>query len=188
MRDPYICYRTQCQYHAGRADGNVPSCNYFLVTGKTKTSQGEADITRKCGLFQRGDKTPLPQKPQSIVISRKSAEMQKKFAEEDRRRRHEGKKYDWAVFRAMWEEGKTDKAIAREIGCHHDTVRNWRLGAGLAPNVHKSAVEPEKLRKLWAEGLNDAQIAARCGASRQAAQKVRARLGLPAHNQKARKR
>ena len=54
MKDEYICYRTQCRYHSGNVSGSDGSCNYFFITGETKTSLGEADITRKCGLYKPG--------------------------------------------------------------------------------------------------------------------------------------
>lgn len=54
MKDEYICYRTQCRYHSGNVSGSDGSCNYFFITGETKTSRGEADITRKCGLYKPG--------------------------------------------------------------------------------------------------------------------------------------
>ena len=183
MKDPYICYRTSCRYHAGRVDGGVPSCNYFFITGRTKTSLGEADITRRCGLYAPGERA-TPDK-QLIAVSAKSPPRRKKPVvprKEDLRRRTGGKRYDWAQFRALYDEGYTDRAIAKEIGCYSDTVRNWRIGAGLPPHPHKDRIEPETLRRLWGAGMNDTQIAERLGTSRQAVQKSRTRLGLPAHN------
>ena len=179
MKNPYICYRTQCRYHSGRTDGNVPSCNYFFITGTTKTSLGEASITRKCGLFKPGANQRL--RPQPIVLPKSPP--QKKPKTEDRRRRTGGKKYDWGQFRALWEEGKADTEIARAVGCYPETVRRWRRSEGLAPN-YRRVIDREKLRELWEAGMDDTQIAWRVGASRQSVQKARAALELPAHNRK----
>ena len=182
MKDEYICYRTACRYHSGRVDGNVPSCNYFFITGETKTSRGEADITRKCGLYKPGT-APRP-RPQPIALPnspvRKKRAAERKEAEP--RRLCGGRRYNWGQFEALWKEGKTDNAIAKEVGCHRDTVTAWRRRAGLPPNVFRYVIDTEKLKKYWAEGLNDPQIAERLGASRQAVQKARIALGLPTHS------
>lgn len=66
MKDEYICYRTQCRYHSGNVSGSDGSCNYFFITGETKTSLGEADITRKCGLYKPG--TALRVRAQPVVL------------------------------------------------------------------------------------------------------------------------
>lgn len=179
MKDPYICYRTACRYHAGRVDGNVPSCNYFFITGETKTSRGEADITRKCGLYKPG--TAPRVRAQPVVLRGSTLRREPKPKTEDRRRIRAGRKYDWAQFRALWEEGKPDTEIARAVGCYPDTVRRWRKAAGLAPHFRR-VIDREKLRELWASGMDDPQIAERLGTSRQSVQKVRAALGLPTHN------
>ena len=174
MKDEYICYRTQCRYHSGDVSGNHGSCNYFFITGRTKTSLGEADITRKCGLYRTG-KTET-RRPQPIVVSAKRPPDRTPKVRMSTAGR---KKYDWAQFRALWEEGKRDTEIAREIGCNADTVRRWRRRAGLAPNAFRYVIDPEELKKCWAEGLNDPQIAERLGASRPSVYKARKKLELP---------
>ena len=180
MKDEYICYRTQCRYHSGNVSGSDGSCNYFFITGETKTSRGEADITRKCGLFRKGQNRRAPAPialPNSPVRKKKAAERK----ETELRRRTGGKKYDWGQFEALWKEGKPDTEIARAVGCYPDTVRRWRKAAGLAPHFRR-VIDREKLRELWASGMDDPQIAARLGASRQSVQKARIALGLPTHN------
>lgn len=177
MKDPYICCRTQCRYHAGRVDGNVPSCNYFFITGRTKTSQGEADITRKCGLYRTG-KTET-RRPQPIVVSAKSLPKKgPKPKAEDRRRIHAGRKYDWDQFRALWEEGKNDREIARTIGCNPDTVQKWRHHEGLPPR-YRQEIDRKKLRELWEAGMDDPHIAQELGVSKQSVWRARNSLGLP---------
>lgn len=173
MKDEYICYRTQCKYHSGNVSGSDGSCNYFFITGETKTSLGEADITRKCGLFRTGK---TERRVQPIVVSAKRPPDRTPKAPVGTAGR---KKYDWAQFRALWEEGKRDAEIAREIGCNADTVRRWRRRAGLAPNAFRYVIDTEKLKKCWAEGLNDPQIAERLGVSRPSVYKARRKLELP---------
>lgn len=182
MKDPYICCRTACRFHSGRVDGNVPSCNYFFITGETKTSRGEADITRKCGLYKPGT-APRP-RPQPVVLRGSSPRREPKPQTEDRRRIRAGRKYDWAQFRALWEEGKTDLEIARELGACPDTVHNWRHGQGL-PQRYRQKIDRARLKELWAAGMNDSQIAQEMGLSRPSAQKVRAALGLPTQKERA---
>ena len=172
-KDEYICYRTQCRYHSGDVSGAHGSCNYFFITGRTKTSQGEADITRKCGLYRTGK---TERRVQPIVVSAKRPPDRTPKAPMSPAGR---KKYDWDQFRALWEEGKPDTAIAREIGCNADTVRRWRHRAGLAPNAFRYVIDPELLKKYWAEGLNDPQIAEKLGASRPSVYKARRKLELP---------
>ena len=182
MKDEYICRRTTCRFHSGRVDGNVPSCNYFFITGETKTSRGEDDITRKCGLYKPGT-NPRPRMRPVVLPGSRPQKKEPKPRGEDRRRLRAGKKYDWAQFRALWEEGKADTEIARAVGCHPDTVQKWRHSEGLAPN-YRRVIDREKLKELWEAGMDDPQIAWRLGVSRQSVQKARAAMELPAHNQK----
>lgn len=176
MKDPYICCRTKCRYHSGRVDGNVPSCNYFFITGETKTSRGEADITRKCGLYKPG--TAPRVRAQPVVLRGSSPKREPKPKTEDRRKIRAGRKYDWAQFRALWEEGKNDREIARTIGCNPDTVQKWRHGAGLPPR-YRQEIDRKKLRALWEAGMDDPHIAQELNISRQAAWRARTSMGLP---------
>lgn len=165
-RDPYICYRTRCRYHAGRVDGNVPSCNYFFATGRTKHSLGEADITRKCGLFEDGPKIRAGAKP--IVVSAAHPP-------------EHGRRYDWKQFQAMYDEGKNDAAIGRELGCCADTVTNWRKRMGLPPVRRRSPIARDALRADWEAGMTDRQIAERHGVTKSVVCCLRNRMGLPSH-------
>lgn len=176
MKDEYICRRTTCRFHSGRVDGNVPSCNYFFITGETKTSRGEADITRKCGLYKPG--TALRVRAQPVVLRGSTPRKEPKPKTDDRRRIHAGRKYDWAQFRALWEEGKNDREIAQTIGCNPDTVRKWRHGAGLPPR-YRQEIDRKKLRALWEAGMDDPHIAQELNISRQAAWRARTSMGLP---------
>lgn len=182
MRDPYICYRTTCRYHTGKIGGDSPSCDYFFITGRTKTSQGEADRTKKCGLYEPGKNVRRVVKP---VVTPAKNRMQKEKREaraEDLRRRHEGKAPTGTFFHSLWKEGKTDDAIAKEIGCCRETVVNWRRWAGLTANAHRPVIDREQLRKLYSRGLNDSEIAKATGASRQAVWTLRQKMGLPPQN------
>ena len=166
MRDPYICYRTACRYHSGDVSGCRGSCNYFFITGETKTSRGEADITRKCGLY---DTTPLTRgKPQPIVISAKSPPERM------------GRKYDWKRFRSLWDDGRTDGEIAEEMRCNKETVAKWRRAEGLPFRRKRAKITREELRADWADGLSDPKIAAKRGVSPATVLRMRREMGLPA--------
>lgn len=166
MRDPYICYRTKCRYHGGRTDGGAPSCNYFFCTGVTKTSLGEADITKKCGLY---DTTPLKRPvPKPFLVSAKAPPERK------------GRKYNWKEFRALWDEGKTDGEIAREMRCSKDTVANWRHAEGLDFRRRRAPITRSELLEDWKAGLSDPKIAAKHGVSTSAVNRLRREMGLEA--------
>ena len=180
MKDEYICYRTKCRYHSGDVSGCRGSCNYFFITGETKTSRGEADITRKCGLYKPGTAPRVRAQPVVLPGSRPQKK-EPKPQTEDRRRIRAGRKYDWTQFRALWEEGKNDREIAREIGCNADTVQKWRHGAGLPPR-YRQEIDRARLKELWEAGMDDPQIAERLGVSRQSVYKTRKKLELPTHN------
>ena len=177
MKDPYICCRTKCRYHSGDVSGARGSCNYFFITGETKTSRGEADITRKCGLYKPGTAPRVRAQP---VVLRGSRPQKKepKPQTEDRRRIRAGRKYDWAQFRALWEEGKTDLEIARELGACPDTVHNWRNGQGLPPR-YRQEIDRAKLKELWEAGMDDPHIAKELGVPRQSVWRARNGMGLP---------
>ena len=174
MRDPYICYRTKCRYHAGRVDGNVPSCNYFFCTGVTKTSRGEADITRKCGLYKPG--TAPRVRAQPVVLRGSSPRREPK--------QRAGRLYDWKQFRALWDEGKNDREIARTIGCNPDTVQKWRHGAGLPPR-YRQEIDRVRLKELWEAGMDDPHIAKELGVSTMSAWRARNGMGLPTQKERA---
>ena len=183
MKDEYICYRTQCRYHSGDVSGRRESCQYFFITGMTKTSQGEADITRKCGLFRKGQNRRAPAPialPNSPVRKKKAAERK----ETELRRRTGGKKYDWGQFEALWKEGKPDTEIARAVGCYPDTVRRWRKAAGLPPR-YRQEIDRKKLKELWEAGMDDPHIAKELGVSTMSAWRARNGMGLPTQKERA---
>lgn len=65
--------------------------------------------------------------------------------------------FDPEAARRLWEAKKTDKQIAKEIGCSFLTVAVWRRNHGLAPNrLHD-------YRPLYEQGLTDGEIAAAVG-------------------------
>lgn len=176
MKNEYICYRTQCKYHSGNVSGSDGSCNYFFITGETKTSRGEADITRKCGLYKPG--TALRSRPQPVVLRGSSPRREPK--------QRAGRLYDWKQFRALWDEGKNDREIARVIGCNPDTVQKWRHGAGLPPR-YRQEIDRARLKELWEAGMDDPHIAKELGVSTMSAWRARNGMGLPTQKERAKK-
>ena len=158
------------------------SCNYFFITGETKTSRGEADITRKCGLYKPG--TAPRARPQPVVL--RGSSPRKGPGTETRTRARAGRKYDWAQFRALWEEGKNDREIARTIGCNPDTVQKWRHAVGLPPR-YRPEIDRKKLKELWEAGMDDPHIAQELGISTMSAWRARTSMGLPTQKERAKK-
>ena len=115
MKDEYICYRTQCRYHSGNVSGSDGSCNYFFITGETKTSRGEADITRKCGLY----------KPDTVQKWRLGAGLPPRYRQE----------IDRARLKELWEAGMDDPHIAKELGV--STMSAWRARNGMGLPTQK---------------------------------------------------
>ncbi len=174
MKDPYICYRTACRYHSGDVSGCRGSCNYFFITGETKTSRGEADITRKCGLYKPGTAPRVRAQP---VVLRGS------YPRREPKQRA-GRLYDWKQFRALWDEGKNDREIARTTGCNPDTVQKWRHGAGLPPR-YRQEIDRVRLKELWEAGMDDPHIAKELGVSTMSAWRARTSMGLPTQKERA---
>lgn len=132
----------------------------------TKTSLGETDITRKCGLY---DTTPLKRPaPKPIVVSAKAPPERK------------GKKYNWKEFRALWDEGKTDGEIAKEMRCSKDTVVNWRHAEGLTFRRKRAPITRSELLEDWKAGMSDKKIAAKHGVSPTTVNRLRREMGLEA--------
>ncbi len=78
-------------------------------------------------------------------------------------------------FRPLYEDGLTDREIARQVGCCWETVRAWRNKSGL-PTVLRA-----KREKLWQEGFSDAEIARQTGYTPQGIRKWRKKLGRKPH-------
>ena len=137
--------------------------------------RGEADITRKCGLYKPGTAPRVRAQPVVLPGSRPQRREPKQRA---------GRLYDWKQFRALWDEGKNDREIARIIGCNPDTVQKWRHGAGLPPR-YRQEIDRARLKELWETGMDDPHIAKELGVSTMSAWRARNGMGLPTQKERA---
>jgi uncharacterized protein YjcR len=65
----------------------------------------------------------------------------------------------------MWQDGMLDKEIAKDIGCHRETVLEWRKRHGLESNVGGKVLArlDEMGWGLYRDGCNDQEIAREVG-------------------------
>lgn len=92
---------------------------------------------------------------------------------------------------ALHGEGRSDMAIARELGITSATVGRYRNDAGLEPNVQNSRLPDstvDRIRELNAEGVSDREIGRRLGIANQRVSKYRNSLGLPKNSKGGRPR
>ena len=98
-----------------------------------------------------------------------------------------GTKFDYSVFRQLWDQDLSDAKIAKAVGCAASTVSRWRVLYGL-PSKGKSGQDPvldrAKMRELYDTGLSDAQIAREVGCNPSTIGKWRQRENLPAQGAK----
>lgn len=90
-------------------------------------------------------------------------------------------KYDYKVFRELWEQGLSDTKIARVAGCAASTVSRWRTLEGLkSKGLSGSApiLDRRKMRELYDAGLSDAKIAQEIGCNASTISKWRIRENL----------
>lgn len=142
------CGGKKCIYRTGAGEPGVSgkcdmTCNYALITGKTKLGQiyEQYGITNydqraakilgriKCPFYSPGDR--IRQSRTELLL-------------------HGSKpgKYDWARGMELYNAGATDKDIATELGCTYESVKRWRWKHALSVNPAQKA--PGKLD--WARG------------------------------------
>lgn len=100
-------------------------------------------------------------------------------------------KYDYSRFQELYDEGYTDNAIARKIGCSHATVSNWRKKRGLPINNFtpwnkgkrgyktKYRYDYSKFQEFYDRGLSDRKAAKEIGCSPFTFRQWRIRNNLP---------
>ena len=176
------CGGKKCIYRTGAGEPGVSgkcdmTCNYALITGKTKLGQiyEQYGITNydqraakilgriKCPFYSPGDR--IRQSRTELLL-------------------HGSKpgKYDWARGMELYNAGATDKDIATELGCTYESVKRWRWKHALSVNPAQKA--PGKLdwargRALYEGGASDRAIAGELGCSVTAVFEWRKREKLP---------
>jgi len=92
-----------------------------------------------------------------------------------------GSKYDYKVFRKLYDQGLSDTKIAQAAGCAASTVSRWRTLEGLkSKGVSGSAqiLDRDRMRELYDAGLSDAKIAREIGCNASTISKWRLRENL----------
>ena len=173
------CGGKKCIYRTGAGEPGVSgkcdmTCNYALITGKTKLGQiyEQYGITNydqraakilgriKCPFYSPGDRIRQSRTELLLPGSRPG-------------------KYDWARGRALYEEGASDRAIAEELGCSVPAVFAWREREKLPSIDGKKEIDWARGRALYEGGASDRAIAGELGCSVTAVFEWRKREKLP---------
>lgn len=113
--------RAKCERCVFRAPANASyRCDYCAATGRTRL----AVPPEKCRHFRAGDP------------SERTAEEPEQPAKRAAKRRHAGNskpRYDWERGKELYDQGLSDATIAKELGCHPNTVLAWRKRRALGP-------------------------------------------------------
>lgn len=88
-----------------------------------------------------------------------------------------------ARIRLLAGAGKTDREIARVLGCHWESVRQVRRRLGVSPGKPKPLNDSDRtsIRNLHASGMNDQEIADVLGVTKSNITYHRKRMGLVAN-------
>lgn len=102
------CNRIDCKYWKEPANGVEHSCDYMMLTGKSRIAQIQDRKIRgdfdRCPVYEKGKrKTQRNIDPAARPV-----------------------KYDWAAGRQLYRSGATDREIADALGCSRKAVEWWR--------------------------------------------------------------
>ncbi|MBR5342579.1 MAG: hypothetical protein IK149_01635 [Oscillospiraceae bacterium] len=110
------CWRRSCKYWRDPTANAFHSCDYMMLTGRSRIKQIEDPRLRKdygrCPLFEPGKRPKLRKVKPGL----------------------RGTKYNWAVGMALYRSGATDREIAEELGCSRKAVQWWRRNHKLPCN------------------------------------------------------
>lgn len=155
-----------CRYRGGIGEWSC-GCDYMGMTHKSRLVQtykrlGVQTLTREvirqleprnCPFFEKGDRG-------RVVTLQMPAPRRRE--PEDRRFR-----FDTEHARKLWEQGMNDVEIARELGKHPSTVRDWRHFERLPSRYKGRGERPDvrEVRRLCDLGLSDRKIAEMLGST-----------------------
>lgn len=182
-----------CMY---RAENRIWKCNYETITGHTRLAvpanrckhYKEGPVMRAT-TFELMEKVRRAEGREDKMKHHKDLMPEPVVRQKKERKREQKPKeprYDWEKAQALYEAGKNDAEIARELGCTANSVRLWRKRCGHASRVPKGwHPEPRydwaKGRALYDAGWSDANIAKELGCSNDTVGKWRKREKLPAN-------
>lgn len=117
--------RARCERCAFRAPAGADyRCDFCAITGRTRL----AAPPEKCRDFLEGkriDRSQVKMGPLGEAVS----------GEQKKRGGGPKPKYDWERGRRLYDQGKNDGEIGRELGCAPHTVCQWRRKLGLRANA-----------------------------------------------------
>lgn len=160
-----------CTYY----DTNTNSCDYIIREKKMREAPaipGKGCAKRSEAERKRVTPTRLP--------SRWRAEARKEAYPD----RMGYRVFPEAAARELYDEGKNDLEISKELGWGAQRVARWRNENGLRPlRTGRKAQRPEDYKdgipfRLWQEGKGDAEIAALLGVPKATINSWRSRNGL----------
>lgn len=102
------CTRKSCRYWADHRYNTANSCDYLMLTGKSRIAQIPDKAMRRnfdaCPCYERGKKDRTrPLLPFEMQTT-----------------------YNWSLGRKLYNAGASDRKIAAALGCSRAAVRYWR--------------------------------------------------------------
>ncbi|MBR3293599.1 MAG: hypothetical protein IKI69_04140 [Oscillospiraceae bacterium] len=120
MKSKDYCSRKGCMYHRELLHVRDNSCDYLMITGRSRIAQ-------------------IPEKEQ-----RRNWGACPCYTPKTRARRYgpgvQPYTYDWALGTRLYRAGATDRELAKALGCSVANVKYWRGRSGLPAN-RKGAAE-----------------------------------------------
>lgn len=130
-------------------------------------------------------KPPTAKRLAKFLRQQKHLEHIKAVKEENERKMREryARRPAPAEMLRLWELGKSDAQIARELDCMPDRVRAWRGENNLREGSKgkHTKFDPQAFEKYYALGLDDGELALLLNVSKGCVQGYRQEAGLPAN-------
>lgn len=142
----------KCMYGAGAL--SVFRCNYAGLTGRTRKAQPP----EACTYFRAGQRLVTPEE----------AARQQEARQKKPECRKTARGLDWEKGWDLYQQGKNDGEIAREMGCSTGAVFRWRKRNGMPPNAEPGWNPPKRrLRREERGGFEEAARLAAPGGGRE---------------------
>ena len=170
--------RNKCKQCIFRGDSyDLVGCDYATITGHVRG----AIPPEECTHFRKGER--ITKAEYRLLKAALASAPEKK-----RKKRAPGagkkEKYDWSIARKLYDGGKNDGEIGREMGINPRSVKSWRNRNDLPANTETGGRWKEldwgEVRKLYDRGKNDKELAAAFGVSVNTIFKWRHHEKLPA--------
>ena len=206
------CQKWDCVWHGTELSASAPWCEYCAMhtfynipdepkirgcepgegcdkyrPGKTFEYIDHKIINGKVYPWKRTfkRKPPTAKRLAKFLRQQKHMEHIKAVKEENERKMREryARRPAPAEMQRLWEMGKSDAQIARELECMPDRVRAWRGENNLREGSKgkHTKFEPQVFERYYALGLDDGELALLLNVSKGTVQAYRQEAGLPAN-------